>query len=549
MDIVSINQFGFSAYTGAAIPPPGAVPGWTTVSDSDALLTIVPNASATAPRQVFNAYLFDLPPDKPGQGMILQSLATGKYVGARQRELPGVAQTGDSTRTVFTADVDTQAEAAQFAAYRLAANLAFLWQNPVDQRWYGLVNLQAPESGGGVVIASAVGFDKPYLLPWSAAQTNPNWTISPPGGWDVPNGSDLSWVDLTCVSTVAFPFDFSHCRLAGADLSGKTFGSAKFVGCDLNATTMQPPLGASEDTWIDFSGATLDYASLGPDWRWLNLTAAVINQFPEPPQPPPRINARGTMLDRVNLIQWNLDGADFTGASLLNANLTGSNLTGAVFHGAVLSPTDSSSAAAPANFAYCYLFDADFSDALAQGVSFAYAYLFGLHASVAGASLREADFSNAFCPELDFSGVSEKDLVGATFDGACLAGASFQGTLLGRLHTRGFSFVGAALQGTDFTGSNLEGANLTNAAVTVDPPPVGGTQLTITTTYRLKSITVPIHPVTYTRATALAVTDETTYCPSSTGPCTGGKLQPADPVRSPASSWPATLDRSVPPTI
>lgn len=79
------------------------------------------------------------------------------------------------------------------------------------------------------------------------------------------------------------PFDFSRCKLAGADLTGKTFGHALFVGCDLTATTLVPPLGASDDAWIDLTSATIDYPSLGPDWRWLNLTRAVINQFPAPP--------------------------------------------------------------------------------------------------------------------------------------------------------------------------------------------------------------------------------------------------------------------------
>jgi uncharacterized protein YjbI with pentapeptide repeats len=543
MEIVSITQFGFSAYTGSADPPKGAIPGWTSVSGSDSQLGSVPNASTTAPAQVFNAYVYELPPNTPGQGVQLQSLSNGKYVRASQQTVAG------TTRTVFTADADTRGEAAAFAIYSLSANLAFLWQDPEDSRWYGLVNLDVANDGTGIVIASSVGFDKPYLLPWPAAQTNPNWTAAPPGDWDVANGSDLSWVDFTCLSTTDFPYDFTNCRLNNADLSGKTFGFAKFVGCELSTTVLQPPLGATDSAPIDFTRATINYPSLGPDWRNLNLTYAVINDFPKPPEPPPAIDARGTILDFVNMIQWNLAKADFTGASLCNANFNGSYLTAASFHGATLSPPTQTRDASPANFAFCYLFDADFSNASAQGVSFAHAFLFGLNATVSGASLREADFTDAFLPELDFSGVAAKDLTGATFDGACLAGANFQGTLLGKMNTRGFSFVGAALQGTDFTGSNLLGANLTNAAIATAPPPGQGTKLTITTQYKLETITVSIQPITYTRATTLAPTDATTYCPSHTGPCTGVKLAPEDKDQSPQVSWPPALARPEPPMI
>lgn len=540
MDILSISQFGFSAYLGAPQPPAGAVPGWTCL-DTDDRLGSVPTAGSSA-AQVFNAYTDKLPPGTPGQGFLLQSLSNGRYVVAQVEDVAG------SDRTVFYATASDRDKAAQFALYRLGPNVTFCWQNPNDRSWYPLVNVDVG-GGAGVLVASSTGYSSPYLAPWQSAQTNPAWTYTPPGGWNVPNGSDLSWVDFTCLNVAAMPFDFSHCRMTGTDLTGKTFGHALFVGCDLTATTLVPPLGASDDAWITFTGATIDYPSLGPDWRWLNLTRAVINSFPAPPAKPPQINARGTVLDFVNMIQWNLAKADFTGASMCNANLTGSYLNGAVFHGAVLSPRTPTESSGPANFAYSYLFDADFSNANAQGVTFAYAFLFGKAATVAGASLREADFANAFLPELDFSGVSEKDLIGVSFDGACLAGAGFQGTLLGKLHTKGFSFVGAALQGADFTGSNLDGANLTNAAIAADAPPPSGGVLKIVSHYSLGSIDVPIEPITWTVATTLAPTDGTTFCPTGTGPCEGMKLAPADPKRCPQTHWPVAVSVPAPPAI
>ena len=542
MEILSISQFGFSTYLGAPNPPVGAVSGWTSVNASGRLDS-VPSASSSS-EQVFNAYVDQLPPGTAGQGFLLQSLSNGHYVVAQTESVAG------SNRTVFYATGADQARAAQFGVYQLGANITFVWQNPADRFWYALINLAATEGAtSGVVVASSVGYAGPYLAGWQAAKTNPAWTYTPPGGWGVPNGSDLSWVDFTCLNVTAMPFDFSRCRLAGTNLGGKTFGHAKFVGCDLSATTMSPPLGAADDAWIDFTGATVNYPSLGPDWRCLNLTRAVINAFPAPPSKPPQIDARGAILDFVNMIGWNLAKADFTGASLCNANLNGSYLNGAIFHGAVLSPLEPTASAGPANFAYSYLFNADFSNANAQGVTFAYAFLYGQGATVAGASLREADFANAFLPEIDFSGVAAKDLVGVSFDGACLAGAGFQGTLLGKLHTKGFSFVGAALQGADFTGSNLDGANLTNAAVAADAPPPSGQQLKIVSHFSLGSIQVPIEPITWTAATVLAPTDGTTFCPTGTGPCQGTRLAPADPNRSPQSYWPVTTAKPAPPTI
>lgn len=54
MTILSISQFGFSAYLGAPVAPTGAVTGWTSVN-ADGRLDSVPNASSTT-SQVFNAY-------------------------------------------------------------------------------------------------------------------------------------------------------------------------------------------------------------------------------------------------------------------------------------------------------------------------------------------------------------------------------------------------------------------------------------------------------------------------------------------------------------
>lgn len=537
VNIIGLSQFGFSAFFSAATPPSGAVTGWTSVAAAYGdMLASVPNASSDAPEQLFNCYYFSLPSIKQGQAFLLQSLVNGKYVVASTQTIAG------ARRTVFTATGASRDEAARFATFTLQANVAFLWFSPDDQKWCGLINLASGNFGGtGVLAASQIAFDQPYLLPWQAVQSAAKWWFTPPGGWNVSPGSDLSHADFTSVATTEFPFDFTDCKMTQTNLAGKTFGYAKFVNCDLTLATLMPPLGATETAWIDFTRATVNFSSIGPDWRYFNLTRAVIKKFPAPPEKPPKIDARGAILDYLNMVQWNLNQADFMGAQLYNVNLTGSYLSGANFHGAKLSPVDESpspSSSTPANLAYAYLFDADFSDANLQGVNFAYSFLYGKAATLSGASLREADFSNAFLPEIDFAGVYAKDLVGVGFDGACLASANFQGTILGKTHTKGFSFVGAALQGTDFTGSNLQGANLTNAAIAISDPPSGGNTLKITAQFRLSGITIPIQPITYTTRTILAPTDGSTYCPSNTGPCEGENLNPANPLESPQKSWP-----------
>jgi uncharacterized protein YjbI with pentapeptide repeats len=539
VNIVGISQFGFSAFSGTPAPSPAdTVVGWTSIATTESnLLISVPDASSA---EMFNCYFIEQPPDTQGQAFILQSLtAKGLYVVAAPITVAGKSQ------TVFVAVGETQQEAAQFAIYTLGTTVAFVWFQPSSKTWLGLTNLTCADFGGnGVLAASSTGYPQPYLLPWLASQSATRWSYTPPAGWNVPAGSDLSYVDFTSVSATAFPFDFSNCKLSQTNLSGKSFGYAEFVNCDLTTTTLMPPLGASETAWIDFTGAEINYPSLGSDWQYLNLTQATINQYPVPPAPPPQINANGAILDYLNMVKWNLYRADFSNASLYNVNLSESLLEGAKFHAAKLSPIGEVPDSPPpnaANLSYAYLLDADFSDANLQGVNFAYSFLYGEAATLSGASLAQADFSNAFLAEIDFTGIYEKNLAGVTFDGACLANANFQGTLFGYINSKGFSFVGAALQGANFTDSNLQGANLTNAAIAISDPPAGGSQLNVTAVYQLGSFQLPISPITYTTATILAPTDDTTYCPSNTGPCVGTNLNPAEPSQSPQTAWPVSV--------
>ena len=60
---------------------------------------------------------------------------------------------------------------------------------------------------------------------------------------------------------------------------------------------------------------------------------------------------------------------------------------------------------------------------------------------------------------------------------------------------------------------------------------------------------MPIEPITWTAVTTLAPTDNTTFCPTGTGPCQGANLAPADPKKCPQTYWPVAVSVPTPPTI
>lgn len=468
-----------------------------------------------------------------GQGFYLQSLVNGNFVTAKVCAINGTPQTLFIANEADTTDSLT--DAALFAYYEMEDSIWFFWQNPASGNWHGLTYLDTPEFGGvGVLAASTTVLSEPFELEWTGIRQPIQWKIEPPGGWTVNHGANLAWVDFTLLGWSEFPFDFSYCTLDYANLTGLSFGNAIFAFCDLHLATVSPPLGASESAWIDFTNANINFSSLGTDWRYLNLTSAAINGLPSSLDDAlGPINASGTLLDEVDLSNTSLGEANFSGASLVNTDLNGSYLSKAVFTGATLAPTESGNLVA-ANLSGSYLYEADFSNANAMNVSFSGAFVFGDSATFSGANLRGADFQGAYLAECDFTGIYEKDLVGAVFDNACLVNANFNGTQLGKIDNVGFSFVGAALQGADFADSNLEGANLSDAALSE-----GSGTLTITACYYFDNQTFqPVTSISFQGPTILAPTDQTTYCPSGMGPCVGRKLNPANSSSCPSETWP-----------
>lgn len=453
--VTKISRMAFAAYLGAEVASVG-VPGWTALStQADGLLISKPGATSKA-GDAFNVYHGTIDGHGPevSDGARFQSTVDGRYV---------VAQTttaGGAERTAFAAVADTMAEAAQFVIYTYGATSYFWWYDPSQQLWAGLTNLASTQFGGnGVVVASETTRAQPYLLPWKAEGSDPEWTYVIPLGWQVPRGSDLSYVDFTQTQATKFPFDFSACKLDETVLTGKQLGSARFVGCDLSETVLTPPLGATADAWIDFSTATLPYASLGNDWRFLMLGGATITDFPAQGATPP-IDATGTCLASVSMADWALAGADFSGAQLVDGRMTGAGLKGASFKGAVLAPAGGSGTASPcalptkgdppATLSDADLADADLSDAFLEGVSFVNASLQGKDATVEGATLRSADFTGAHLEGIDFSVVADRDLTGTRFSGATLTGAT-----LSQANMVGAYLTGALLRGATMAGVQL----------------------------------------------------------------------------------------------
>ncbi len=170
------------------VPPAGALAGWTALNADDRLDSVPSASSATD--QVFNAYFDKPPPGTAGQGFMLGSHSATATTPSRSRSRSRAARAPCSTQP------GRQAAGRRFGLFQLGPNLTFQWQSPADSLWYALVNLSTGDgSGTGVVVASSVGYSSPYLAPWQSAQTNPAWSYTPPGGWNVPNGSDLSYVD------------------------------------------------------------------------------------------------------------------------------------------------------------------------------------------------------------------------------------------------------------------------------------------------------------------------------------------------------------------
>lgn len=224
--------------------------------------------------------------------------------------------------------------------------------------------------------------------------------------------------------------DFSNGRYAGVSFQGFRLARSRWNGADL--------------TRANFQQATLDGATglAGTSVTPTRLSGAQFNN---------------ASVQNVDLSYALLYGADFTLANLTNSSFAHSFLN--------------STAGYPfaAKFDNAHLRNVDMTGAQLAGASFTYASLYGTFgfgaptkctykansplsastcASVAGATLTLADFSNAYLAGLDLSGAT---IDGTNFSGAILIGATFDGATFSAISGRAAKFPNALLQGAIFS--------------------------------------------------------------------------------------------------
>jgi uncharacterized protein YjbI with pentapeptide repeats len=166
-------------------------------------------------------------------------------------------------------------------------------------------------------------------------------------------GTDFSSVDLTAVKLAAnlTGTNLTKAVLTGVDLSGATCVGTNFTATDLRTTKLPTATGmlGQGSTGAIFAGATVPLASLGSDWRNLDLSATRLLPLslllPLPLSPPVTVTAlradnakfQETILDGLTLAaDAKGHGASFQSADLTNASLQGVAAESANFSSAVL---------------------------------------------------------------------------------------------------------------------------------------------------------------------------------------------------------------------
>lgn len=223
--------------------------------------------------------------------------------------------------------------------------------------------------------------------------------------------------------------DFSHGQYAGVSFQGFQLARSKWNGAEL--------------TRVNFQQATLDGATglAGSSAQQTRLAGAQFNK---------------ASVQNVDLSNALLYGADFTLANLSNSSFAHSYLN--IADGYPIA----------AKFDNAHLRNVNMTGAQLAGVSFTYASLYGTFgfgaptkcsyqpntppsastcASVAGATLTLADFSNAYLAGLDLSGAT---IDGTNFSASILIGATFDGATFTTTSGRPAKFPNALLQGAIF---------------------------------------------------------------------------------------------------
>lgn len=161
------------------------------------------------------------------------------------------------------------------------------------------------------------------------------------------------------------------------------------------------------------------------------------------------VNLSGADLRKTNLREVNLSGANLMGAYLGEANLVRANLNGVNLMKADLRE---------ANLNGSNLVEADLSGANLMG-----AELMGVdltRANLSGANLMEANLNRA---NLNGSNLSGSDLMGADLSETDLGESNLSGTDLVEVNLSGANLNEANLSGADLRNANLNGADLSGA--------------------------------------------------------------------------------------
>lgn len=354
------------------------------------------------------------------------------------------------------------------------------------------------------------------------------------------SGADLTSVDLSkCTGVAGAKFngailfrtnftgltDFTNTDFTGANMKGTIFGNNDLTKAKFSPT---PTFADNQDCRTEFISCKLLFSTINLNWNYLDLSFATIMNMPPDMQ---KLTAQSAILKGLVFTNTNFRESNFTNSIMHGCSFAKCGLAKAIFRGAQL---QGEGRMAGCVFSEADLFNAVFAEANLTGTNFTGAYFWGANATVAGAVVVRAVFSNAYLVGIDFSGVAQKQCQGAIFDYSCLINAKFNGTNAGKYEGQSSSFVRACLQGVDFSGSALEAANFTSAAIA---QVAGSINVKIKIGWPLTNQTLPIafkNPtVGFEQATTI-----TTICPSTDkGQCTIAKQAAVDaptewPVRA-----------------
>ena len=169
-----------------------------------------------------------------------------------------------------------------------------------------------------------------------------------------------------------------------------------------------------------------------------------------------RVNLRGSNLREVNLIQADLSGANLIEADLMGANLIGADMSGADLSGAFLGE---------ANLNGANLSGTNLRNSLLAVSSFAGANL--SNADLGSTNLTNANFAIA---DLQRANLKDSVLYHANLMGANLRGADLRSATLTSANLRGANlsnadFRNATLKNTNLIGANVDNANISNSRI------------------------------------------------------------------------------------